>query len=407
VNRAPVEVRLDAVSLSRDPRTTYSALCDAGAVHRVELPDGLPVWLVTRHAEARTALTDPRLSKSPQYAAPELHGRLDSIFEYGALSRVMFNLDPPEHSRLRRLAAKAFTRDRIAHLRIRVQRICDDLLDVVEPRGSADLMESYAQPLPALVIAELLGIPPSDRARFDVLLHFPRDLNMPVASAQIALGWSSLNQYFKDLVSARRAHPGEDLISAMLAARDGHDRLTDAEVRTMAFLLLIAGYETTVNLIGNGAFELLTRPERLAELRTAPELPPPVVEEVLRFNSPVKLIVYRFAKQDLAVGERLIRAGDCVLVAVDAANHDPRRFTDPARLDIDRDATGHLSFGHGRHHCLGAPLARLEAQIALGTLLRRLDGLTLAIPPERVGWHPSILVRRLAGLPVTFVARST
>ena len=357
-------------------------------------------WWATRYQDALAVLTDPRFIKGPP-------ARLELPAAYAHLPPLQSSLlmrDPPDHTRLRGLVGRAFTPRVVEGLRPRIGAIAADLLDQVTGRGHMDLMADFAFHLPAIVIAEMLGVPLGDRDRFKewsrriVLLLDP---TQPEEARQA--GWKAqlaLLDYFHQLVGARRRHPQDDLIGALLAAEAEGERLNAGEVLTMCTLLLTAGHETTTNLIGGGTLALLRHPEQLRLLRAQPELLPSAVEELLRFEPPVHLDG-RVAAVDVELGGQTIAAGQCVLAVIGAANRDPAFFRDPQRLDITRARNPHLSFGRGIHFCLGAPLARLETQIAFGELLRRLPDLALDLdaPPE---WNPNIVIRGLTTLPVRF-----
>jgi nocardicin N-oxygenase len=314
-------------------------------------------------------------------------------------------MDPPEHSRLRKLVAKAFTSRRVDLLRPRAQQIVDQRLDEIERTGApADLVANLALPLPVTVICEMLGVPPEDQHRF-------RDFSDAILSTtaytadQIASARSELETYLAEVVAARRAAPdtGDDLLAALVAARDNDDRLTEEELVQLGITLLIAGHETTANQIANFTYLLLSTPGQWDALRADPELVPDAVEELLRY---VQLgsggAFARVATEDVEVGGTLVRAGDAVFVNTQSANRDESIFHDAAELDLARRHNPHIAFGHGVHHCLGAQLARVELQVAIGSLLRRFPRLRLAVPAEDVPWKTGLLVRGPVALPVTW-----
>ncbi|WP_405477184.1 cytochrome P450 [Streptomyces sp. NBC_00009] len=376
-----------------DPYPVYEELRARGPVHRVRLPkpaDDGEAWLIVGHEEARAALTDPRLVKSP--------ARLGfSGLDEELIGTHLLITDPPHHTRLRSLVTRAFTARRVESLRPRIQRITDDLLDAMLPHGRADLVESFAFPLPLTVICELLGVPDIDRADFRRMSNevvAPSDRDGEYAT------FVELAAYLRDLIEDKRASaPADDLLSALIrtTAEDG-DRLSPDELCAMAFILLIAGHETTVNLIAGGVRALLTHPDQLAALRADMTLVGGAVEEMLRYEGPVENATYRFTVEDTEVGGTVIPGGSAVLVGLAAADHDPERFPEPDRFDIRRDARGHIAFGHGLHYCLGAPLARLEGQIALRSLLDRAPALALDGPAD--DWLPGMLIRGVRSLPV-------
>jgi cytochrome P450 len=317
----------------------------------------------------------------------------------------MLSRDPPDHTRLRRLVSKAFTPRMVELLRPRVQAIADALLDAVADRGEMDLIDDYAFPLPITVIAEMLGVPPADRDQFrawsDTLVAAVPPMPAGPEATEAAEG---LRRYLEALFEERRRAPAEDLSTGLLQAEEAGDRLSKEELQGMMYLLLVAGYETTANLIGSGVLALLQHPDQLAALRGDPALLPSAVEELLRFCAPVATSTLRYAADDVALGGVVIPKGDMVLVVITAANRDPVRFPFPDALDITRADNKHLAFGHGIHYCLGAPLARLEGEIALGTLLRRMPDLRLSVAPGALTWRPSLVLRGLTKLPVVFSA---
>jgi cytochrome P450 len=387
-----------AAELIADPYAAYARLREAGPVHRITGTDGLPAWLVTRYDDVRQALGDSRLSLDKRNAAP---GGYQGMALPPALDANLLNMDPPDHTRIRRLVSQAFTPRRVEQLREPVRRTADELLDDIAPHGRADLIASYAAPLPITVICDLLGVAPADRVDFrawtDALVA--PDPAQP-SRAKEAIG--SMLAYFTRLVAGKRADPADDLLSALIAVRDEEDRLTEDELMSLAFLILFAGYENTVHLIGNATLALLSHPGQLAALRADPGRLPGAVEELARYDGPVPLAIRRFPTEDITIGGVIIPAGETVLLSLAAAHRDPRRFTGPDRLEVSRDATGHLALGHGIHYCLGAPLARLETEIALAALLDRFPKLALDIPPGGLRWRPSMRTRGLIALPVSY-----
>ncbi|MQY17140.1 cytochrome P450 family protein [Nocardia macrotermitis] len=384
-----------------DPQSYYRRWRARGPVHRVRFPDGTDRWVVIGYPEARAALADSRLCKD--------FSRLDALIsaqrgEPGADPRTLallshlLNSDPPAHTRLRKLVTKAFTARRIALLRPRVEQIADELLDALRGRERTDLIAEFAVPLPITVICEILGVAVTDRDSFrrwttDVVGVAGREQQRRESTAAMA-------EFLRDLVRDKLSRPGEDLLSALAHTTDDGDRLTPAELVSMAFLLLVAGHETTVNLIGNGALALLRHPEHVTGLRADPTLIPAAVEEFLRFDGPVGLSMARFTAAPITLGDTEIPAGEIVYVALAAADHDPSRFGRPDVLDPAADRTGHLAFGHGIHHCLGAPLARMEAAVAFTALLRRFPALRPDPDAAPLRWHESTLIRGLVELPV-------
>ncbi|MFJ3892152.1 cytochrome P450 [Streptomyces sp. NPDC090083] len=377
----------------RDPHRVYAMLRTAGPVHRVRLPvpDAHHVtWLIVGYEEARAALADPRLAKDG--------GKIGVTFlDEELIGRYLLTTDPPDHTRLRGLITRSFTMRRVEELRPRVQQITDELLDAMLPSGRADLVEALSYPLPITVICELLGVPELDRAEFRKL---STEAVAPTSSGTEYDAFVRLADYLGDLIEdKRRAGPGDDLLSDLIrtTAEDG-DRLSARELRGMAFVLLIAGHETTVNLLTSGVHALLGHPDQLAALRADMSLLDGAIEEMLRYEGPVENGTFRFAAEPLDVAGVRIERGDPVMVGLTAADRDGERYPAPDRFDIHRDARGHLAFGHGIHYCLGAPLARLEARTAIGTLLARAPGLALDGPPG--DWLPGMLMRGMRNLPV-------
>ncbi len=389
-----------------DPARVFAQMREHDPVLRQVGMDGeTPIWFVTRYEDvAAVLLDDERFVRDARLAfTPEELAALPDNAVPAAIENHMLNRDGADHRRLRRLVTKAFTPKMVGQLRPRIQAIADELLDAVEPRGTMDLSAEYAFPLPITVIAELLGAPSADRHRFQ---EWSDALITPVLDDE---GVERFNEligqfigYLGELFAIRRAEPADDLVSALLAARDEEDALTEEEVFATVVLLIVAGHETTVGLIGNAVVSLLAHPEQLELVRADPSLIPAAVEEVLRYESPVERTLNRWAATDVELGEQTIRRGELVIAIVGAADRDGDRFPEPNRLDVCRADTKHLAFGRGSHYCLGAPLARLEAQIALETLFRRLPGLRLSAPLEALDWRPTPGFRRLVELPVAW-----
>ncbi|MFJ6837131.1 cytochrome P450 [Streptomyces sp. NPDC091209] len=387
---------IDPAELARDPYAVYAQLREAGPVHRITGTDGLPAWLVTRYDDVRETLADPRLSLDKRNASA---GGYRGMSLPPALDANLLNMDPPDHTRIRRLVSRAFTPRQIEQLREPIQRTADQLLDAIAAAERADLIASYAAPLPITVICDLLGVAPADRLDFrswtDAL--FAPD---PTRPSQAKEGVGNLLLFLTRLITDKRTAPADDLLSALIAVRDEEDRLSEDELTSLAFLILVAGYENTVHLIGNAVLTLLRHPDQLAELRAVPTRLSAVVEELARYDGPMPLAIRRFPTEDVTISGVAIPAGETVLLSLAAAHRDPQRFTDPDRFDIDRDATGHLALGHGIHYCLGAPLARMETEIALSALFERFPGMALDVSPGELRWRPSMRSRGLLTLPV-------
>jgi cytochrome P450 len=375
-----------------DPYSVHARLRARCPVTPVVLPDGMPAWLITGYAEARAALADPRLPKN----MPGWQREAGSVS--GTLGRHMLDSDPPDHERLRRLVNKAFTVRRVERLRPRITAIGAALLDDLAARRETDLLASFAFPLPITVICELLGVPVADQDDFRTWTATAVADTSPAEVAQAHA--TAMISYVIALIAAKRQDPADDLLSALVAARDDADRLTEPELVSMIFLLLVAGHETTVNLIGSGVLALLLNPAELARLSADPSLVGGAVEEMLRYVNPVSNATFRCAAEPVEIGGVRIGRGDAVFVSLSGANRDPARFGAPDQLDLGRDTAGHLAFGHGIHYCVGAPLARLEAEIAFTGLLARFPRLELAVPPESLRWRPSTLIHGLESLPV-------
>lgn len=399
-----------------DPYPAYAWLRENSPVHRTTLPSGVEAWLVTRYADARQALADQRLSKNPAHHDEPAHakGRTGIPGERKAeLMTHLLNIDPPDHTRLRRLVAKAFTPRRVAEFAPRVQELTDQLIDRFAREGSADLIHEFAFPLPIYAICDLLGVPREDQDDFrdwaGMMLRHVKPGHGSGPRGGVARSVKKMRGYLAELIHRKRLDPGDDLISGLIRASDHGEHLTENEAAAMAFILLFAGFETTVNLIGNGVYALLTHPEQRERLQKAlaegdTGLLETGVEELLRFDGPVELATWRFATEELALGGQRIAAGDPVLVVLAAADRDPERFEHPDTLDLSRRDNQHLGYGHGIHYCLGAPLARLEGRTALATLLRRLPDLRLAADPADLRWRGGLIMRGLRTLPVEFTA---
>ncbi|MFD5426735.1 cytochrome P450 [Streptomyces sp. NPDC127084] len=389
---------VDLPALVADPHAAYARLREAGPAHRMAGPDGLPIWIVSRYEDVRRLLADPRLSLDKAHRAP---GNYRGFSLPPALDANLLNMDPPDHTRIRRLVSKAFTPGRVEGMRPGIQARADRLLDAVADQGHADLVASYAAPLPISVICDLLGVPHDSRPDFrtwtDALIA-PDPADPGAAKQAVA----AMLAYFTRLIADKRRAPGDDLLTDLVGVHDGGDALTEDELTSLAFLILFAGYENTVQLIGSAVLALLDHPEQLAALRDDPARIRDAVEEFARYDGPAALAIRRFPTEEIAIGGVVIPAGETVMLSLASANRDPARFADPDCLDPDRHDTGHLALGHGIHYCVGAPLARLETQIAVRTLLHRFPGLELDVPRDALRWRPSIRARGLVALPVRF-----
>jgi cytochrome P450 len=395
-------VDITSSAFKADPFGFYARLRAEAPVQAVRWARGSTAIVVTRYADVDAALRDPRLCKNREDALTPAQlatgPRIPRIF--AALRRGLLSLDGPDHDRLRRLVHQAFTPRRVEQIRDQAVALADELLAAAERRGSMDLVADFAAPLPLAVIARIIGVPEQDAPRFRA---WTRAL-LSVADHPLrgSAGVLLFVRYLRRLIAARSRDPRDDLVSAMVQARDGGDRMSTDEIVAMLVLLLTAGHETTVNLIGAGTLALLDHPEQAAVLRGA-EDPGEVrtaVEELLRFTSPVETATERWAGQDLEIAGTPVPQGSLVLAAIASANRDGSVFDRPDTLDLTRSPNPHLAFGKGAHYCLGAPLARLEAGIAVPALLRRAPNLRRPDPRAPVAWRGSAVVRGLESLPV-------
>lgn len=378
----------------RDPHATYDRLRGAGPVQKVPSgSQGHYAYLVTGHAEARQAFADPRLSKD---TARFFAGRPSRRNLHPAVARTMLASDPPGHTRQRGVAAKLFTAGPVERLRPYIGQAVDELLDGWEPGTQVDLVEGLAAPLPVTVICELLGVPEDDRA---MVSRWSNELFAAGRPDRIDAASHALGDYMTGLVGSVRRESGDGLLHLLVQQGD-EGRLEPDEVVSLAVLLLVAGHETTTNLIANAALALVQHPESLDRLHRDPDLIASALDELLRFESPVGIATFRYTTEALRLGGVEIPEGVPVLIAPGAANRDPARFAEPHRLDLDREAAGHLAFGHGIHRCLGAPLARAEAEIALRALVTRFPRMRPAVPDEDLAWRQTRLMRGLQALPV-------
>ncbi|MEU3050985.1 cytochrome P450 [Streptomyces sp. NPDC006984] len=388
-----------ADDLMTRPYDAYQRLRTTSPVHRITGTDGQPAWLVTRFDDVRAALADPLLSLNKTHAR---EGSYRGLSLPPALDANLLNMDPPDHTRLRRLVGRAFTQRRVEQLRAPIRATADQLLHALGEHGTTDLIASYAAPLPITVICDLLGVPASHRRDFrswTTALIAPDPARPHEAKEAIA----AMLGFFTELMAHKRREPADDLLTDLIAVRDTEgDRLTEDELMSLAFLILFAGYENTVQMIGNAILTLLQHPDQMALLRQDPSRITAAVEELARYEGPALLAIRRFPIRDVTIGGVHIPAGETVLLSLSAANRDPDRFPEPDRLDLGRDAAGHLALGHGIHYCLGAPLARAETEIALAALLERFE--ELEPTEEEPRWRPSLRARGLLDLPVRYRA---
>ncbi|CCH32416.1 cytochrome P450 [Actinosynnema sp. NPDC047251] len=386
----------EPTALALEPE--YTHLRDHEPLSRISLPYGGDAWLAVRHEDVRTVLGDPRFSRAALLdrdvprASPRRH-----------TDPTLHTVDPPEHTRLRRLVAAAFSPRQVDRLVGHARLVTDDLLDRMAEQGPpADLITGLAIPLPVAVICQMLGVPVADRERFagwiDVALA-----TTAFSSEEIHAAFAALKDYLTGLVAARRREPGDDLLGTLVHARDEGDRLSEDELVGLGVTLLYAGLETTTSELGNAAYTLLTHPDQLAVLRADPALVDRAVDELLRFNPLVTSAGFtRIALEDVELGGVLVRAGDAVMVQLDAANRDARVFDHPDDLDLTRKPNPHLAFGFGPHYCVAAQLAKAELRVALDALLRRFPTLRLAVDETDLPWRQGRMARGLNHLPVTW-----
>jgi cytochrome P450 len=356
-----------------------------------------PTWLVSRYDDVLMLLKDERFLKDWPPATKWIH-RIS-----GPATGNMLNKDASDHTRLRTLVHKAFTPSLVEHLRDRIENVCNELLDELARNGRMDLMSGYALPLPLTIIAELLGIPDDRRARFHSLTRSSLSASTILGLLRALPDQRLLIRYLRKLIAERRQEPRDDLITALVQAEEAGDKLSETEMVAMLILLLVAGYETTVNLIGSGALAFIQHPEQWKRLNEDAALAGPAIEELLRYTSPLDLATQRFASEDLRLADTTIPQGHLVIAMLGSANHDESQFRDPETLNLTREPNRHVAFGQGAHFCIGAPLARLEGQIALMTLFRRFPTLQLVHPAEELRWRKSLIIRGLEELPVATV----
>ena len=389
-----------------NPFPLFAQVRELGAVHEVTLADGHQAWLVVRYDAVRAALNDPRLSKDMHAALATGADLVAEGLPGPAFARHMLSVDPPDHTRLRRLVSGTFSPRRVEALRPRVQAIVDDLLDQISaqgPESRVDLVAAYAFPLPFTVICELLGVPEPER---DALGRGLAGMLVPTSTpAQYARAKEASDgvvAMLGELVRTKQQQPGDDLVSGLINARDGEERLDNQELLSTIFQLIVAGHDTTTSLIGNGVVALLRNPDQLAQLRNDSASIAAAVEELLRYDAPVPHATFRYAIEPVTIGDVTIPAGAQVVIGLAAANRDPDRYANPELLDMDRAESRHLAFGHGIHHCLGAVLARMEGQLAIASLLARFPEFRLAVPVEELHWDhgDGLVLRGLAELPV-------
>jgi cytochrome P450 PksS len=400
--------QLDIVSpqFKANPFPLVASLRASQPVFRTALPDKTPVWLLTRYEDVATLLKDERFVKDKRQAMTTEQLRkmpwIPPMFR--PLERNMLDLDPPDHTRLRNLVHKAFTPSLVARMHDRIQALADELLTQVIHKGECDLIRDYALPLPMIIITEILGVPSRDRNKFHKWSKAVVSLSSPSPTLRVIPNVWLFLRYLRRFFETRRRDPQNDLATALITAEEAGDKLSRDELLAMVFLLLIAGHETTVNLIGNGMLALFEHPEAMNRLRDDPLIIKLAVEELLRYTSPVLMSTERYARVDVTIHGVTIPRGEMTLGVIGSANRDEAVFDNPDELDITREPNRHLSFGQGIHFCLGAPLARLEAEIAINTLFRRIPDVSLSVAPDSLRWRPSMILRGLESLPISFSA---
>ncbi|EJR98625.1 cytochrome P450 family protein [Bacillus cereus] len=397
INLASAQFKEDAYEIYKESRKKQPILF----VNQVEIGKE---WLITRYEDALPLLKDNRLKKDwTNVFSQDTKNMYLSVDNSDHLTTHMLNSDPPNHSRLRSLVQKAFTPKMIAQLDGRIQRIADDLISNIERKGTLNLVDDYSFPLPIIVISEMLGIPKEDQAKFRIWSHAV--IASPETPEEIKETEKQLSEfitYLQYLVDIKRKEPKEDLVSALILAESEGHKLSARELYSMIMLLIVAGHETTVNLITNTVLALLENPEQLQLLKENPKLIDAAIEEGLRYYSPVEVTTSRWADEPFQIHDRKIEEGDMVVIALASANRDETVFENPEVFDITRENNRHIAFGHGSHFCLGAPLARLEAKIAITTLFNRMPELKIKGNREEIKWQGNYLMRSLEELPLTF-----
>lgn len=386
-----------------NPFPFYARLRAEAPVFPVTVHRKQRAWLITRYDDVIRVLKDDHNFVKDRHNAmsPEQlkqAPKLPPMFK--ALERGLLGLDAPDHDRLKALVHKAFTPRMVEQMREETQRVTDALLDQAERKGNMDLIAEFALPVPLTIIGRILGVPEEDNHRFSRWTRTFVSIGTHPHPLLIIPSMMRFMGYLRKQIKARRRRPQDDLISALVRAQEGSDQLTDDEVLAMVFLLLSAGHETTVNLIGSGMLALLEHPDQLSKLRNNPALIKPAIEELVRYAAPVEMATERYARQDVTIAGTTVPKGELVLAVISSANRDPQYFDDPDTLNITRENNKHLAFGQGIHYCLGAPLARLEGQVAIGTLIRRAPNVRVSVAPDQLRWRAGLIVRGLETLPV-------
>lgn len=385
----------------QNPFPVYKEIRENDPVHQFLLPNGQFAWMVTTFKEASEVLSDSRFVTNYPNESDSNSTELPPHQEI--ISRNLLSVNPSDHRRLRRLIQKAFTPRMVEKLRGRVEEISNELLDKVDGKGEMNLIEDFAFPLPIIVICEMLGVPTKDQDKFrewsDVIMEGFSNPHLSHHSEEVMIAFVN---YLKELIAERRKHLQDDLISDLLRVEDDGDVLSEHELYALVFVLIIAGHETTVNLIGNGVLALLEHPVQKEKLTSQPELIHAAIEEILRYNGPAEVSNIRFVTEDVEVGGKQIKRGDMVFIALSSANRDPQQFIEPDSFDITREANNHIAFGKGVHFCLGAPLARMEGEVAINILLKRMPRIQLNTDHDSLEWRAGIIIRGLKEIPVKF-----
>lgn len=385
----------------RNPFPIYKNIRENDPVFRFLMPNGQYAWIITSFKEASKILNDSRFVTN----YPVQHEVDDSNLppHRAIISRNLLSVNPSDHRRLRRLVQKAFTPRMIERLRGRIEEITDELLEKVQHKGEMNLIEDFAFPLPIRVICEMLGVPVKDQFKFQEWSnHLMESVNNPTLSQQAEEATIAFVEYLQKLIEERRNHQQEDLISDLIKVEEEGDVLSEHELYALVFVLIIAGHETTVNLIGNGVLALLEFPEQMEKLINHPELIHSAIEEILRYNGPAEVSNVRWAIEDVPIGEKIIKKDEMVFIALSSANRDSSEFINPDTFDITREVNNHLAFGKGVHFCLGAPLARLEGEIAIRELLRRMPNLRLKGDEDTLEWRHGMIIRGVKEIPIVF-----
>lgn len=380
-------------SFFKDPYTTYARLRAEGAAHRLNTPEGAPIWFIPRERDVRAALSDPRLSVNKAHSTRGYQG----FSLPPALDANLLNVDHSDHLRLRRLVSQAFTARRVEQLRSTIEEATNRLADAMETIGIQDLAWVYANPLPITVIGDLLAVPDEDRLVFS---SWVATMFAPDHPGQVGEAINAIQDFLTNLVAERRRALGNDLLSDLITAQDEGDKLSEDELVSLAFLILMAGSENVQHVISTGVLTLLQHPQQMEEMRDDLDLFPHAMEEILRYAHPNQMAIRRFPMEDIEIGGVRIPKGETVMLGLASANRDPYRYPDADRFNIHRADTSHLSLGHGLHYCLGAALGRIEIQSALATLLRRFPRLRLAVPSSELRWRSSWRSHALRELPV-------